>query len=301
MTPQGFVYLNGQFVPALDAKISVFDRGFLFGDSLYDVFLKYQGKFLAPELHFRRLQLCAKIAKIPFDWSFQEFLGILEKLEAVNSFQQSTHQLVFYMQLTRGEQYPRRHIPVKNLAPNLLIFVTESPWLDDDKRLQGVKVALVKEQRRPLNFLKTTSLFENIRMLGEASGEVQEVIALRGDKLFEGMSSNYYAILHGKLFTPADDGQILSGITREIILDVARELGLEVVERPISVEELPRTEELWISSATRHLLPVQTVSYQNRDFAFSSRKCFCKVFEKYKQVMWDYPYRDYHLSYLKSL
>ena len=206
------------------------------------------------------------------------------------------------MQLTRGEQYPRRHIPEKNLKPNMLIFVTESSWLEDEKRMQGVSCSSwCLSKGDPMNFLKTTSLFENIRMLGEATSEVEEVIALRGDKLFEGMSSNYYAILHGKLFTPADDGQILSGITREIILDVACELGLEVVERPISVEELPQTEELWISSATRHLLPVQSLSYQNTDFAFSSRKCFCEVFEKYKQLMWDYPCQEHHLSYLKSL
>ena len=74
--PQGFIYLNGEIGPALEARISVFDRGFLFGDSLYDVFLKYQGKFLAPELHFRRLQLCARIAKIPFEHgALQEFLA----------------------------------------------------------------------------------------------------------------------------------------------------------------------------------------------------------------------------------
>ncbi len=243
------VYLNGEYLPLNEAKVSVLDRGFLFGDGVYEVIPAYSGKLFLFQEHLDRLNNSLKLIQLPILYNKQEWLDILTPLLTDNRAQ------YIYLQITRGVVEKRDHAFPDEIQPT--IFAMCSAIAEFSNRDKGVKAITLDDTRWELCNIKATTLLANILLRQKAvEQDCTEAILIKNNTVTEGAASNVFAVINGVLTTPPNNNEILPGITRQLIIKLAKENQIPVKEQVITLNELKTASEIWLTSSTREILPV---------------------------------------------
>lgn len=246
-------YLNGQWTQPEDAKISVFDRGFMFGDGVYEVMPVYKGHIFTLAQHITRLKRSMAEVAIQCPMSAMEWQALLE--EAVS--RSDEQDALIYLQVTRGIAPERSHV-YPAVPPTILITVTASQF--DEAAIKPISVVCKADFRWSRGDIKVVSLIANGMLKNQAVDEgFDDAILIRNGMVTEGTSSNVFAVKDRVLWTPPKSEYLLHGITRDQIIQMARENGLEVREENIQEAFLMQADEVWLTASGLELLPVGTV------------------------------------------
>ena len=246
------VYLDGRFVAAAEAKVSVFDRGFLFGDAAYEVIPVYGGRVFRPAQHLGRLG--ASLAELGIAPPHDEagWNAIIARLLA----QAGPGEQSLYIQVSRGADAGRDAARFAGLTPTVFAML-EPVALDRAALRRGISAVLLEDTRWHNCHVKSTSLLGNLLLRRRAlESGAAEALLVRDGELTEGSSSNVFAVLDGALRTAPADRRILRGITRDVVLELAAGCGIPVVERALALGEVARAGEMFICSSTREIVPV---------------------------------------------
>lgn len=253
--PVSIAYFNGEYLPLDQVRISPLDRGFLFGDSVYEVIPSYAGEFFLLPEHLQRLARSLAAIRIPNPFGADEWAALLEDLLARNA-DPATPDMGVYLQVTRGVA-PRDHAFPPETRPTVLAMVSPIRPLPDTIRAEGVAAVTAEDRRWGHCDIKATTLLANVLNRQDATEQgAVEAILLRDGQLTEGAASNVFVVLAGRIITPPLDAAVLPGVTRSRVLALGRELGYPVEERVVRADELGRAEEIWLTSSTREILPV---------------------------------------------
>jgi len=247
------VYLNGEYLPWEQAKISVLDRGFLFGDSVYEVIPAYAGRLFHADKHIERLQRSMEKIRLNLNWDTAKWLMTLQKLVELNG----GGNLSLYLQVTRGCDLIRYHLFPENMQPTIVAFCTPYQPMSYEELNQGFSAITADDIRWKRCDIKATSLLPNILLRQQAhdAGAV-EAILIRDGYAVEASSSNIFIVKEGCLITPPLNNHLLGGTTRDIILELARVNGINYREELISLAELQSADEIWLSGASKLIMPV---------------------------------------------
>jgi len=250
------VYLNGSFLPIEEANISVLDRGFLFGDSIYEVIPAYAGRLFRLQHHLERLNGSLQAIQMQNPMSNSEWNTMLESLVSQNPSQDQS----VYLQVTRGAATQRDHtIPEEVTAT---VFAMASPIHEPDPDLPniGASAITLDDIRWRLCNIKTTALLGNVLLKQKAkeSGAIESIL-IRDGKAMEGAASNLFIVSDGILTTPPKSNYLLPGITRDLILELAQKNTIPCCEQDITETELRSAEEIWLTSSTKEIMPITTL------------------------------------------
>jgi D-alanine transaminase len=250
------VYLNGNFIQKDKAYISIMDRGFLFGDGVYEVFPVYGNIILGLEPHLNRLQDGLDAINIKNPHSKNEWINLINKIITLND--KNSNQAI-YLQISRGCDENRKHT-YGQLKPTIYIQSSGIEQRDKNDLLKG-KSAITREDIRWLKSnTKATSLLANTLYAQEAKEcNSEEAILYRDGIVTEASSSNVFIVKDDCLYTHPKGPNILPGITRDVAIQCAKDLGIEVREEKFTKEQLMQADEIWISSSTREILPITRV------------------------------------------
>jgi D-alanine transaminase len=250
------VYLNGQFVDRADAHVSVDDRGFVFGDGVYEVTRSRDGVLLEGDRHVRRLE--RSLAGLDLSYSPAELPAVSLRLLRDNGLARG--EATVYWQVTRGAAAPRTHWFPPAGTP-VTVFASASPFAPlHDKRATGVSTILLPDQRWARCDLKTINLLPNVIAKQKAVvAGVHEALLQRDGVVMEGAATNFFGVIDGVVRTHPRSNYILPGITREVVLELADELGMPVREEPILVDDLPRLTESFLTGTTNDVMPVVAI------------------------------------------
>lgn len=259
-------YLNGEFSTLQDAKISVLDRGFIFGDGIYEVVPAYGGKLFRFEHHMARLGRSLAELRIANPLSQQEWHDIAVKLIAdyassTGTATESGNQLI-YIQVTRGVAM-RDHPMLPGLTPTVFIMVNPMKLPSAQQREQGVACVTANDFRWEKAHIKSTSLLGAVfsRQISFDVGAL-ETVMFRGDHLSEAAASNVWLIKDGKVIGVPKNELVLEGIRFGLIEEMCRDMGLAFELRPITRAEVLAADELLLSSATKEVLPITRLDGQ---------------------------------------
>jgi D-alanine transaminase len=274
------VYLNGEYLPLSEAKISVLDRGFLFGDGVYEVIPVYGGRLFHFQEHMARLENSLAGIRLANPHNPEQWLAIIKPLL------ESDQDQSVYLQITRGAADKRDHAFPERVKPT--VFVMSSAILPFAGHETGIKAISVDDQRWQLCHVKAITLLANILHRQEAVDRgCAEAVLVKDGYVTEGAASNVFAVIDGILLTPPKGNAILPGITRDVILSLAQKNHLPCSEEVISLEALALASEIWISSSTREILPV--VELDGKPVADGKPgplfKKFYQLFQAYKATL----------------
>jgi len=256
--PLPICYLNGEFQKLRDARVSPLDRAFLFGDSVYEVLPVFDGRMFRFREHFDRLARSLKEIGMPSPHTHAQWLAILNDLITRNG----GGDMYVYVQVTRGMEYGRNHAFPARVVPGVFAMAAPLPPLTDEIRANGVSAITVEDFRWGRCDIKSTALLANVLMKQRsAEAGTQEAIIVRDGDVMEGSSTSIFVVKDGKIATPPNSNRILPGTTREVALELA-DGAMSVTIRRIGVEELRAADEVWISAATRDVLPVTRIDDQ---------------------------------------
>ncbi len=243
------VYLNGEYLPLSEAKISVLDRGFLFGDGVYEVIPSYSGDFFRMQDHLDRLQDSLSKIRLDLPYRFEQWMEILTPLL------DKTKNQYIYLQITRGVSAKRDHAFPKHPVPTIFAMCSDiKPFAGVET---GVKVMTMEDSRWEMCNVKATTLLANVLLRQKAVEQgCAEAILHKNGYVTEGAASNLFAVIDGILITPEKTAEILPGITRKVILEIAQANGFQLSEEIIALEALQTASEIWITSSTREIIPV---------------------------------------------
>ncbi|VAX01264.1 D-alanine aminotransferase [hydrothermal vent metagenome] len=253
------VYLNGNFMPLNEAKVSVLDRGFIFGDAIYEVIPVFAGKLFRFEEHLQRLNNSLNSVKIKNPYSSQQWLSIFTDLIVKNN----SETLSIYLQITRGVA-PRNHIFSDNITPTVFIMATPLAPLNDSILENGVAIVTMDDIRWQYCQIKTTSLIANILLRQQASEQnAVEALLIKDGFVTEGAASNVFVIKDNIIFTPPKTNNVLPGITRDLVVELAQNNKLDIREQAIPQSALQSADEIWLTSSMKDILPVTTIDNSN--------------------------------------
>ncbi|WP_018873409.1 D-amino acid aminotransferase [Thioalkalivibrio sp. ALJ16] len=254
-------YFNGEYLPLDAVRISPLDRGFLFGDSVYEVIPSYGGRFFLLEQHLQRLERSLAAIRLASPHEPSQWRERLEGLLQRNG-DPATPDLGIYLQVTRGVA-PRDHAFPAEAQPTILAMVSPIRPLSETIRDQGVAAVTAPDQRWAHCDIKATTLLANVlARQGATEQGAQEAILLRDGQVTEGAASNVLVVVDGEVITPPLAATVLPGVTRSLVLKLARSAGYPVAERNLSEHELRRADEVWLTSSTREVLPVTRLDDQ---------------------------------------
>lgn len=246
-------YLNGSYIPRDKAVISAEDRGFNFADGVYEVILSYSGRLFGLDAHMKRLRRSIDELRIPFD-DIGKVKEIAERLLKENDL--SSGDATVYIQITRGYA-PRKHgFPPQDVPPTL--FAYASAFKPHEQELnEGIKIILKPDIRWSRCDIKSVSLLPNVLAYQEAKerGAV-EAVFMRDGAVTEGSHTSVFAVFDNKVFTAPKSHYILSGITRDVVLDLCRKRNIPFEEFPILESRIKKAEEFFITSTTSEVTPV---------------------------------------------
>ncbi|MDW6004388.1 D-amino-acid transaminase [Vibrio mangrovi] len=254
------VYVNGAYVPESEAKVSVFDRGFLFADAVYEVTSVLDGRLIDNAGHIARLERSCRELEIKMPVTAEELTSIQLALIEKNKLVEGG----VYLQLTRGNEGDRDFSYGDAIEPTLVLFTQAKKLIDSPKVQSGIKVISFDDIRWRRRDIKTTSLLPAClaKHAAHAAG-ADDVWLLENGYVTEGGSSNAYIITQeGTLVTRPLSNDILHGITRAALMKLAQETGLKIEERLFTLEEAMQAKEAFISSATTFVWPVVAIDDQ---------------------------------------
>jgi len=247
------VYLNGRFVERDQACLPITDRGLLFGDSVYEVIPAFGGAPFRAEQHLARLDRSLRSIRMRNPHSIQEWFGILDQL--CSDFPSQDHSI--YLQVTRGSYPTRTHKIPDKVEPTVIAFATPMAERAPGIANEGIKVITLEDIRWQRCDVKATTLLPNVLAQAEAAekGAIDAILVRQGQAL-EGTASNLFIVLEGLLITPPDSEKILPGVTRDLVLELARDANIPYAQASISEEDLKKATEIWLTSSTREISPV---------------------------------------------
>jgi len=252
------VYLNGEYMPAEQATISPLDRGFLFGDGIYDVTPSYGGRMVGLQLHLERMKNGLQSIGIDNPLSDKQWRDIAINLSEKNGGE----NLGIYFQVSRGNEGRRFHGFPANTKPTVLgmaIELAPHPEVPDRKTKTGLRVVSSEDLRWRRCNIKSTALLGNVLHFQEsyALDKDETIMYNAHGELTEASSSNVFIVKDGVVATPILDHQILPGISRHIVVESLREDGsIQVEERLVTMEEVHQADEVWITNSSKHIGPV---------------------------------------------
>lgn len=254
------VYLNGTFMPIEDAKISPLDRGFLFGDGIYEVIPSYDGKTVGLEPHMQRMFDGLAAIGIKSTKTLEEWKEIIQTLLSKNG----NGNLGVYLQVSRGADVKRYHAYPENVEPTIFAMTNaiKPPVEADASTAKGFSVGTTQDMRWKRCHIKSTALLGNVMHFQQGyEGGNDEILLYNEDNvLTEASSSNAFIVKDGVVITPVLDNQILPGITRKLILDILEKDGSIPFEvRDITMEEVFNADEIWVTSSSKELAPVTSI------------------------------------------
>jgi D-alanine transaminase len=251
--PLHWCHLGGELLPLAQARISPFDRSFLFGDGIYEVMPVYGGRMFRPELHLDRLARSAAALQLTNPHDHAGWLRLLASLIETNG---GGDQYV-YLHLSRGAEFGRNHAPFPPVVP--LVFAYCSPWpkASESTLNEGLACITAADNRWGRCDIKSVALLANVLLRQQASeAGASEAILLRDGELTEGSASTVHVVKEGVLLTPPDSPRILPGTTRRVVEEIADNLGIPRSARRIDEATLRAAEEIWLGAATREVQPV---------------------------------------------
>ena len=246
------IYLNGEFMPIENAMIPVLDRGFIFGDGVYEVIPVYSRQPFRLDEHLRRLQASLDSIRLANPHDENEWREVIGRLVELNEPEDQS----LYLQVTRGVA-KRDHAFPKQIRPT--IFIMSNPLVTPPAAQieNGVAVITAVDNRWLRCDVKSTALLPNVllRQLSVDAG-CAETILLRDGMLTEGSATNVFVVIGGVLLAPPKSNLMLPGITYDVVLELAEANGVALEVRSISEAELRNADEVWITSSSREVLPV---------------------------------------------
>lgn len=245
-------FVNGKFMPLEEATVSVEDRGFQFGDGIYEVIRTYHGHPFQLDAHLARLERSAKAIELSLPWTIQQWATYIRDGIKRSGYPESK----VYLQLTRGPA-PRDHVFPASAKPTSVMTVREMKPVDPALQAAGVAVMTMDDWRWGRCDIKSVNLLPNVmaRQKAKQAGAF-EAVFIRNGQVTEGAVSNVMVVKAGRVLTAPEGEFILSGVTRTLVLELARKEGLLVEERFVSVDELLRADEIFLTGTTVEVLPV---------------------------------------------
>lgn len=249
---EGLVWLNGEFLDFASAKVSVDDRGFLFGDGVYEVVRVYDGHPFALEAHLARLHQSLTAIELEIPLRDAELVAIAQELIDRSGIKEAE----LYLQMTRGAA-PRLHLFPADVPPTILLTIRPVRVVPPELREQGIIAKTFPDERWARCDIKSINLLANVLAKERAHrAGAHEAILVRDGFITEGTSSNVFVFRDGELATTPIGHHILTGVTRGLVLQIAREKGYRTVEREVSLQELMAATEVFISSTVMEMLAV---------------------------------------------
>lgn len=250
-------YLNGEFLPLADAQVSVLDRGFIFGDGIYEVVPAFDGRPFRLEAHLDRLAQSLEATAIANPHPRAAWTALIYELIAANP---PAGGLSIYVQVTRGVAARNHAAPPAGIPT---VFAMASPFATGIDPAPVAAIVLTDNRWQHCD-IKAISLLPNVMARTAATiAGVYEAILVRDGFLTEGAASNVFVVLDGRIKTPPKSGAILPGITRDAVVEVLAGSAAAVVEVQVSRAELLAADEIWLTSSTRDIVPVTTLDGQS--------------------------------------
>jgi D-alanine transaminase len=245
-------FINGRFLPLEEAMVSVEDRGYQFGDGVYEVIRTYGRRPFQVEAHLQRLERSAGGIGLALPFPSARWPEYMTEGIRLAGFSESK----IYLQVTRGVA-PRDHAFPQSVPPTAVMTVREMHPLDPELRRSGVSAVTLADLRWSRCDIKSINLLANVMARQWARDNAAfEAIFVRGGQITEGSVSNVMAVRNGLLITPREDERILSGVTRTLVLSLARKTGIPVQERNVTLEELQAADEVFLTGTTLEILSV---------------------------------------------
>ncbi len=247
------VYLNGDFLPLSEARVSVMDRGFLFGDAVYEVIPAYGRRLFRLDEHLTRLDNSLRAIRMENPLSRDAWRDRLQRLtECCPDDDQS-----IYLQVTRGVGARRDHAIPSGIEPTVFAMATAMTPPAPGTYADGIAAITLDDIRWKLCNIKATTLLANVLARAQASDEgAAEAILVRDGKALEGAASNLFMVANELLITPPKSPLLLPGITRDLVLELADTHGVPWCEAEIQASDLAAADEIWLTSSTKEIMPV---------------------------------------------
>lgn len=251
------VYLNGQFMPLAEAGVSPLDRGFLYGDGVYEVIPVYSRQAFRIDEHLKRLQATLDGIKLANPLTVDAWKNVISKLIETAPWEDQS----IYLQVTRGADDKRDHaFPPSSVTPTAFAFASPLVTTSTEVRAKGVAAITVPDLRWARCDLKVVSLLANVLARQQAVEQgCAEALLIRDGFLKEGAASNIFIVKDGVLIAPPKTHLMLPGITYDVILELAESHGQRLEIREITEMELRNADEVWMTSSTKEILAITTL------------------------------------------
>lgn len=255
------VYLNGTFVDAEQAKISPMDRGFLFGDGIYEVIPTYAGQAVALKLHMQRMQSGLANVGIKYQIDLEQWADIIQRLVS----QCDSGSQGVYIHVSRGTDVKRYHAYPENITPTVFAYAFDTPPSQDStaENLKGFHVTTGQDLRWQRCHIKSTSLLGNVMHFqqGQDAGVDEIILYNEYNEITEAAACNVFIVKNNVIYTPPLSNHLLPGITRRVAIDaIAKYTQFELKECVICLDELLAADEVWITSSSKEIGPVLSVN-----------------------------------------
>ena len=263
------VYLNGKFLPPEQARVSVFDRGFIFGDGVYEVIPVFGGRLFRLPHHLSRLEASLAAIRLRNPHTVQEWKTIFTRLMTEERHrdvpladlrtEHGTGDQSIYLQITRGVA-PRDHAFPPNAVPTVFAYALPLKYPPAEQLTQGVTAITTADIRWQRCDIKAIALLANALLRQQAieQGAV-EAILVRDGVVTEGAASNIFVVSGDRLVTPPKGPYILPGITRDLVVEIAHANKIACEEKPVGIEALRTADEVWLTSSTKEILPITRI------------------------------------------
>jgi len=251
-------YVNGEFLPLAEARVSILDRGFQFADGVYEMIPVYGGTPFRLAAHLKRLARSLGEIRMDLPMAADELADAVRELVARNG----GGDCGAYIQVTRGEA-PRNHPFPEAVHPTVVMTCTPVSPVPGEWVREGVSAITVDDIRWARCDIKSIALLPNVMMRQKAAEEgAFEALWVHDGLAVEGAASNLFAVFDGEARTPPDGPRVLPGITRDVVLELAADEGLPVGTGAITAEALAAADEVWLTSSTKEVLPVTRLDGQ---------------------------------------
>jgi D-alanine transaminase len=250
------VFLNGEYLPLAEARIPVLDRGFIFGDGVYEVIPAYARRLFRLREHLARLDHSLRSIRLPNPLEAAAWTRLLETVVERNPWPDQS----VYLQVTRGVAPRAQEFPKQPVAPTIFVMASPLKVPTPEQRASGVAVVTREDYRWERCDIKSISLLANCLLRQEAEDAgAAETVLIRDGKVKEASTCNVLLVKDGVILSPPKDNLMLHGITFDLVLELAREAALPVRTREVAREELYTADEVWLSSSAREVLPVTAI------------------------------------------
>jgi len=285
--PHTLCYLNGEYTPLAEARVSVLDRGFIFGDGIYEVVPVYGRRLFRFDEHMARLERSLARIRITNPHTRAQWLANCRRLVAALADSQGFEDQLVYLQVTRGVAL-RDHVMPEGITPTVFMMVNPLKGAAPEQRHHGVACVTARDFRWERADIKSTSLLGNVlaRQISADHGAI-ETIMFRDGMLTEGSGSNVWVVHEGALLGAPKSEHVLEGIRFELLRELCEECGIAYNLRPIPEADLRAADEVLLSSASKEVLPVTRIDGEGVGHGAMRGKpgpVYARLYEAYQQA-----------------